>query len=607
MLALALLTLAARPACARACCAAFAAFIAAQPALLYAFLLQGQIKEVLAAYCVALLATLVLVYARTFTLGWRTVLPLAVAGAAGMAATGVGFGAWLGPAALLALLVLARASWAGERRRILVQGGAFAVALIVLALPSFLGMRVYFQSVSNLISNEVPLGSLRAPLSALQTAGIWWSGDYRLPIQDSANLNLALIGMVAAGVVLTAEWALRRRAWPAIVYFLVAVPGCLVLAHQGTPWIDVKAMIIAAPLVLLLALVGGVTVLAETPARIAGLVLAAAIRSGCWRPTRSCTTAPRSRRRRATRSSSGSASASPARARRCGPTSTTTRCTSPGAWIRTHPATPGPCARTGSTRRTAVSYGVSLRLDQLSPAYIEQYPTLLVQRSAFESRPPANFRRVYQGRYYEVWKRGKGRVLEHLGAGGKWAPAGNVSCADVRRLANVARREGATLAVSAAPEITIAPVAHLPIPKDWIRSPGDDQVIGTAGQGRLNTTIVAPRAGEYDLWLAGSFTRMVRVSVDGRQVASLVNDVKYEGLAQVVARVRLEAGLHDLQIDRAGGNLAPGNGAGGAIGPAALTPAGARPVVRALAPDDYREACGRPVDWVEVVRGVPFT
>ena len=58
------------------------------------------------------------------------------------------------------------------------------------------------------------------------------------------------------------------------------MPGCLVLAHQGTPWIDVKAMIIAAPLVLLLALVGGMTVLAETPARIAGLGLAAAIGIG---------------------------------------------------------------------------------------------------------------------------------------------------------------------------------------------------------------------------------------------------------------------------------------------------------------------------------------
>ena len=182
-----------------------------------------------------------------------------------------------------------------------------------------------------------------------------------------------------------------------------------------------------------------------------------------------------------------------------------------------------------------------------------------------------------------------------------------MSCTDVRRPANTARREGATLAVSAAPEIAIAQVADLPLPRTWALWNGDDRVLGASGQGRLKTTIRAPRAGEYDLWLAGSFTRTVHVSVDGRPVASLANDIKYLGLAQAVARVRLEAGVHDLQLDRPGGNFAPGDGAGGAIGPAALTPAGARPVVRPLDPDDYREACGRPVDWVEVVKGVPFT
>ena len=108
--------------------------------------------------------------------------------------------------------------------------------------------------------------------------------------------------------------------------------------------------------------------------------------------------------------------------------------------------------------------------------------------------------------------------------------------------------------------------------------------------------------------MGGSFTRKVRVLVDGREVGALANDIKYSGLAQAVGRVRLSEGRHDLTIERGGGGLEPGNGAGGAIGPLALTAAdGPGRTVRQFDPDDYREICGRPVDWVEVVSGVPLS
>ena len=111
--------------------AAVTAFVAAQPALLYAFFLQGQMKEVLAALLVPLVAATTVLYARTLSSGPRAAIPLAIAGAAGMGATGVGFAAWLGPGALLALIAVAWTFWTTDRKQVLLHAGVFVLGIVV--------------------------------------------------------------------------------------------------------------------------------------------------------------------------------------------------------------------------------------------------------------------------------------------------------------------------------------------------------------------------------------------------------------------------------------------------------------------------------------------
>lgn len=583
------------------------AFIAAQPALLYGFYLQGQIKEVIAAMCVPLLATLVVVYARTLRAGPRTVLPLAGAGAAGMGATGVGFAAWLGPAAVVALVLAGRAYWPTRSFRTLgLHAGIFVAAVLVLALPAVLGIRVYFESVSNLINHEVPLGSLARPLNPFQAAGVWWTPDYRGNPTSHPTANIALIGAIAAGVVLAAEWAWRRRVWPVLAFALVTVPGAAVLAKKGTPWIDAKAMILLAPLILTCGLLGGLVALAGTPARVAGRVFGAAIALGVLYSTalmyHGTQMSPTARYQELARIAD----------RYAGQGQTLRPDFDDYAVYfarRMDPVAPGdPQAPVGIRLASGAppSYGQSVRLDDIVPASVERFPLVLLQRSPFESRPPANYRLVYSGKYYEVWRRGQGRVLDHLGAGATWSAAGDVRCTAVRKLAAAARRGGARLAVAAAPRVTTVQVTDLPAPANWTVLPNDPQVFGTVGPGRLSTNAYVPEAGTYDVWLAGSFTRAVHVSVDRRPVGTLSDDIKYAGLAQQVGATQLTAGRNTIQIDRGGGSLAPGNGAGGAVGPVALTPAGGlRRPVRQLDPRDYRELCGKQVDWIEAVKGVP--
>ena len=51
--------------------------------------------------------------------------------------------------------------------------------------------------------------------------------------------------------------------------------------------------------------------------------------------------------------------------------------------------------------------------------YVEQFPLLILRRSPVASRPPANYRRAFVGRYYEVWRRtGSPKVARHLPLGG---------------------------------------------------------------------------------------------------------------------------------------------------------------------------------------------
>ena len=100
------------------------ATIAAQPALVYAYALQGSIKELATLWLVPLLAALVATLAAlpklagaSFRYGPRQLLPLAIVSAAGIAAIGAAVAPWLAPVLLVALSSSpsgARASRAGS-------------------------------------------------------------------------------------------------------------------------------------------------------------------------------------------------------------------------------------------------------------------------------------------------------------------------------------------------------------------------------------------------------------------------------------------------------------------------------------------------------------
>ena len=91
--------------------------------------------------------------------------------------------------------------------------------------------------------------------------------------------------------------------------------------------------------------------------------------------------------------------------------------------------------------------------------------------------------------------------------------------------------------------------------------------------GRL--TVSVPRAGRYELWVGGSFRGRLTALVDGREVASRVHHLNYEGQYVSLGEVALEGGAHTVELRQSRPLLRPGTGGPAlSLGPLVVAPAG---------------------------------
>ena len=250
------------------------AAVAAQPALVYAFAMQGSVKELVTLWLVALFTALA---------AGKHVIPLAVAAAAGVAAIGVAVAAWLGPVLLVALWLVARTPPRDPRRTAKIALG-FAALVVMLCLPTLLDLGDYLDVTETVVTAQEELGNLPGPLSLAQVFGVWLSGDYRvLPPAgsgiDKLELTYALIGVVAAAGLLGVAWLVRSRALAPLLFLAVSVIALVYVTGKGSPWADAKALAIASPAVLLMAALGPLALEARG-ARIEALGLAAVLAIG---------------------------------------------------------------------------------------------------------------------------------------------------------------------------------------------------------------------------------------------------------------------------------------------------------------------------------------
>jgi hypothetical protein len=232
------------------------------------------------------------------------------------------------------------------------------------------------------------------------------------------------------------------------------------------------------------------------------------------------------------------------------------------------------------TNGKTLAKGESADIDRFQLDGVLVYRTLVLRRGPAASRPPSVYRLVWSGRYYEVWQRPlhpEETIVTHL-------PLGNVSqAAAVPPCAEVERLHGSSLVTATRPTAI---------------SLGDPP-----SSGPLTLTVSVPADDVYTAWIAGDWFGLASISIDGRTLGSLREELNWPGLYTDLGSTPLAAGPHQVTIRSEHGGWRPGSGGTPfAFGPVVLSPVDAREPVESVPPDNALHLCGKRLDWIEAVR-----
>jgi hypothetical protein len=572
--------------------------VSAQAALLFGFSLWGGIKELAAAWIVALVPALAVVTLRAEA-PLRRLVPLAVACAAGLEILSFGGIVWLAPVLIVSLAALL---WLQGRSEALMAAGFFLVVVGVLALPSLLYAHQFLRpALGGVLTSQDELGNLIAPLSWLQLFGIWPAGDFRLDPKE-LEATYVLIAVLVLAAVVGLGWAARRRSAALPLYLLAATVGCITVAAFGAPWVDAKALATASPAFVLAGLVGTFAV-ASTGRRVEAVVAAAAIAGGVlWSSAlafHEVTLAPRERLSELEQIGKRIAGQGP------------TLMTEYEPYGVRHFLRDADPEGASELRYRVIPLRNGQPLPKLGFADIDRfelegilvYRTIVLRRSPVGSRPPSVYTLSSRGHYYDVWQRPEARpqIAEHLPLGNELQPAAVPPCSEVQRLAGVAGKDG-SLAAIARPETTLVEFDQTVPPPGWLREGSNPSVLYPSGPGRIEDSVAVPRRGRYGVWIGGAFRGRVELSVDGRVTRIARHELSHAGPWIPMGSATLGAGLHRVALDYEEGSLHPGSGGQAfALGPVALAPETINgPVIRVPA-TKARRLCDKRLDWIEAL------
>ena len=598
----------ARAAGLRAPAAGLAAFAAAGGSLLYIYGQLGGLKELVT---VTALAAATGVAATVAPREWtaRSVVALVVPLAATVPTLSTGGIAYAGLLALVPFGGALIANWRDARdrpRRLRALAGQAAVGVgCFLVLTAFtLADAFRFNSTVNSELSGTQLGQLLRPLPLGQVGGIWWADDWRLPVTPSGTwtLNLVLLVLLFAAAAVGVLVLLRRRRGQVLAGLFAVAAAIVVIGPRTSPYGESKLFVIATPFVVLAAAFGLGALRGRVP-RAAGGIVAVALLGGILYSDaiayRAVRLAPVERME---------AMADIADATRgmglvlhhdndewSKYFYRDERVQSPGEiWWGVKP---------WELRSGFAQVNQFYDLDELQLPYVTQFRAIVTRTSPDGSRPPASFRPTRRNRFYQLWERDpRVTVVSHMPLQRPFDAQLQPSCAAIRRFARRQARPGDELVAARAPQTVVMTPVEAGLAASWKPSPELKGAIVPFGPGRARAERDLD-GGRYRVWLQGSSGRPVYAVIDGRRVGAM-QQVNTTRQWTDVGSISLPAGRHRLEIVRPGGSLGPGDAYGGQIGPLALQPDRPERLIR-VAPGDADRLCGRPLDWVEVVRRAP--
>ena len=566
--------------------------VAAQPALLYGYAQWGGIKELFGAAMIPT-AVALLPDAELDRGNVRALMPALVAAAAVLAGLSLGGVVWLAPVGGWFVLAFWRRARRGLSRR---TAALTAATLVGAAAIVALSARGGFldRELAGLRSNGDP-GNLLHPLSGLQVLGVWPAGDFRVH-PSAQTITHALLVAVVLGILAGAALGVRARAGRLLAYAAGTGLGVLVVALLANHWVTGKALAMGSPAATTLAL-GGVALLWQVGRRWESGVLATLIAAGVlWSNVlayHDVNLAPRAQLAELQDIGLRIAGQGPTLMTEYQPYGVRhflRAADAEGASeLRFRPVT---LLGGGSEPKSGYA-----DLDQFELNAILVYRTLVLRDSPVESRPPSVYRLIWSGRYYQVWQRPAGNganagaaIVAHLPLGDALHAGAVPSCAAVLSLARLPGvRE---LVAPPRSESIVAPI----VPQ---AGQAGDEVFPTKSF-TYRTQVTVPASGRFRVWVGGSAKGRLAVSIDGRAVGAVHDQLQNAGQYLQIGPATLSAGAHVVTLRYSIGLLAPGGGGGEfPFGPLVLEPLPDLGAPLRVARAQARNLCGKALDWVE--------
>lgn len=631
-------TLIDRPAlaCAAAVCAGLSA-------LLLGYYLWGGVKELAAAPLIALGPAIALI-----AVGPGAGLMTGLVAAAVVGVLGLGAGIWLAPVFLLLMLDIRLRR---GRREAIGFGLPAATLGAVLALPAIFTPAGLFSPLQGGLTADTELGNLAEPVGIEQAVGLWPALDFR---QDPAAP--ALIGLLSVIICVAAAWAVWqgrpvRRAEAAgnarsgtggalAALLFGGLVATAITVAVASPWVGAKALATYSPFLLFGGLCGLLASAQSVPGnwirgrakqliRIgAGLLTVAVFATAVWGAAKAylgISFAPRAHYEELAEIGDRFAGQGPA-------LSTEISISGPRHFLRELDADAAGGRRSHQvlTRQGEPHpSGTYLDIPEIRPDQLRDFSLLILRRTPFGSRPPSEFDRVWQGRFYEVWRQapedGTG-LYQDLQLGGSTDPGGMPACEQILGLSQM---------VGPADVMRAAPIGSPPIvlnleraelPEGWPVLSSD--TFSPLTEGVLKAELAAP-TGRYRLWVGGEVYGGLKIEIDGKPVGELRGVVNNTGGLEPLQEIVLEGPRQHLTLSYSGADLHPGSGFQGTWSPFPVGPVVLEPLTPHYPwqdPDDsvdlavpevdrnavftvpaarYRNLCGRRWDWIEARTRLP--
>jgi hypothetical protein len=233
------------------------ATVVGAPFLIAAYYGQGSFKEVLQAALVLAAALLLSGYGPALGRGRWVPLALIVAGMMSVySVTGL---PW--PVALLGVWAIVegglrvRRDGIAKLRAAVVRElpaiGIGCAVLVVSLIPQLSRLASYVAERQGTGIPKDSLGNLVGPVPGWEAFGIW-SADFRLPATPAFTIGM-WTALALAMALLGAFWGLRRGRWMLVLAAVVTMSIWAFSAQTQSPYVAAKALVIASPLVLALA------------------------------------------------------------------------------------------------------------------------------------------------------------------------------------------------------------------------------------------------------------------------------------------------------------------------------------------------------------------